>query len=206
MITGQVQQVETNPQYGFSRYNISGAWYGADKKGRLAEVGETVSFEYFDKPGKDGRTWPTIKTATFRKQGGNSPSPGAVAVPSSAQQRGHTGTYSGGASKAPAGRDTYWKDKADNDAAKEPRIAYFAALERAISFVDLALRNGAISAYEKAKATGKLEVLTALVYETTQKIMAESYAATVPAPKAASIPQPELSGDTEAEESDEEWS
>lgn len=180
MITGIVQTTDTN-QYGFTRYKVSSSWYGADAKGPpRASEGDKVTFEAFDKAGKDGRVWATIKLATFKKLASDPSVNTNSANPSNpnagAATKGNGATYSAGS------RDSYWADKAKTDEAKEPRIAYFAALDRAIAFVDLALRNGAIKAYEAAKATGKLEVLTALVYETTQRIMAEAYTQAVPAP------------------------
>src|ERR1700761_3735816 len=176
MIIGIVQTTKTN-DYGFTSYKVSSTWYGADTKGPArASEGEKVSFEAFDKPGKDGRVWPTIKLATFKKVASGS---SESSTPSTTTRTSSAATKS---NANVGGRDNYWADKGAEDAKRDPRISYFASLERAIQFVDLAMRNGAIGAYEKAKATGKLEVLTALVYETTQRIMSEAYSQEVPKP------------------------
>jgi len=177
-IKGNVQTTKTN-DWGFTSYKVSSTWYGADSKGPArASEGEWIEFEAFDKPGKEGKVYPTIKLATLKKIS-------AANIPSGSGNTndGH-GSGSAGrvANESGGSRQDYWAAKGIEDAKRDPRISYFASLERAIQFVDLALRNGAIGAYEKAKATGKLEVLTALVYETTQRIMAEAYSQEVPTP------------------------
>lgn len=199
-IIGIVQTTKTN-DYGYTSYKVSSTWYGADSKGPpRASEGETVSFDAFDKPGKEGKVYPTIKLATFKKVAVSQDQPGAT----------KSGTGSGatasGSNANGGNRQDYWASKGTEDAKRDPRISYFASLGRAIQFVDLALRNGAIGAYEKAKATGKLEVLTALVYETTQRIMAEAYTQAIPVPGnksttsaevATKLPEPELESDPE---------
>ena len=194
-IIGIVQTTKTN-DYGYTSYKVSSTWYGADSKGPArASEGEKVSFDAFDKPGKEGKVYPTIKLATFKKVPVDSGSANIGSATTGAATKANGAAFSAGS------RDSYWADKAKSDEAKEPRISYFAALDRAIAFVDLALRNGAIKAYEAAKATGKLEVLTALVYETTQRIMAEAYTQAVPdaasAPKQPRPAQAELESDPE---------
>lgn len=168
-IKGSLQTTKTN-DYGFTSVKMGGAWYGADKKGYKpdAQEGDIVEFEAF----KNNKGYDTYKTATFAKVAQSSVAGSAV--------RGVDAAVSGKTGNTGGSRDTYWADKAAEDGKRDPRISYFASLDRAIQFVDLALRNGAIGAYEKAKATGKLEVLTALVYETTQRIMSEAYSQEVP--------------------------
>ena len=61
------QTTKTN-DWGFTSYKVSGHWYGADAKGAAkAQEGDLVEFEAFDKPGKEGKVYPTIKLATFKK-------------------------------------------------------------------------------------------------------------------------------------------
>lgn len=171
-IKGALQAIKIN-DYGFASIKMGGAWYGSDKKGFKPEAneGQLVEFEAF----KNAKGYDTYKAISFKAlitantdSASSSPASTGAASPRS------------GTNFSAGSRDSYWADKAKSDESKEPRIAYFAALDRAIAFVDLALRNGAIKAYEAAKATGKLEVLTALVYETTQRIMAEAYTQQVP--------------------------
>ena len=105
-------------------------------------------------------------------------------------------------SSAGSGRDSYWSDKSAEDAKKDPRIVYQSSYDRAISFVDLAIRNGAFAALTKAKDTSKLEILQAFVDEQAERIMRQVYAAKVPAAepaKAAAVA--ELESDPE-----ESWS
>jgi len=167
---GKIQTTKTN-DYGFTSYKINGQWFGADSKGPpRASEGESVSFESFDKAGKDGKVWPTIKLATFKKivaATTASPAPAPTATVKSSYQQ----------------KEDYWAAKATEDAAKDPRIAYFASSERAIQFVDLALRNGAFikdKDWAKVKQTDKLAVLESFVDYQTARIMAASYAAKVP--------------------------
>lgn len=182
-IKAALQAKEIN-KFGYARVKVAGAWYGSDKKGSppSVEIGDIVEFDAY----KNERNYDTFKFQSFKK---------VASKPAN----------SGPADTGPvASKDEYWAAKEKNDAAKEPRINYFAALDRAISFVDLALRNGAVGAYEKAKATGKLEVLTALVYETTQRIIAEAYAQKIPAPGEATEPAEEAAEEESAEADDGE--
>lgn len=183
MIQGNVQTSKTNA-YGYTSYKIDGTWYGADaKSGPRAGEGDQVSFEAYDKPGKDGKMWPTLRLSTLVKRASTSIEAAGADEPGTGQPV--SVVKSGGYAIKQNDRDTYWADKAKSDASKDPRIAYFAALERAINFVDLAIRNGAFAAYSKAKDTAKLEVLTQFVGEQTQRIIQESYSQQVTAaPKA----------------------
>lgn len=172
-IKGQVQAREIN-DYGYLRLKVSGTWYGADKKGDSpAAVGEIIEFEAY----KNTKNYDTFKLSSLKKVAG--------AVKGAPVNPGPT-----------ASKDEYWAKKEANDAAKEPRISYYAASERAIQFVDLALRNGAIAAFAKSKETAKLDVLTALVDEQTQRILTASYN------QAAVVP--ETSGDGSQSEAGEE--
>lgn len=162
MITGLLNAKDKN-DYGYPRIQVGGKWYGSDKKGSVAHAeGDFVQFEDF----KNDRGYASFKYETLK----SAKAPAGAATTSS--------------SPTPAARrndkDDYWTKKAGDDAAREPRIAYFASLERAIQLVDLAIRAGAFGALEKAKPEKKLGILQALVEETTLKIMAASYAAVVP--------------------------
>lgn len=174
-IKGNVQTTKTN-DWGYTSYKVSSTWYGADSKGPpRASEGELVEFEAFDKPGQGGKVYPTIKLATFRKVAAQTTveSPGATGN-SNAKSSGNVSSQSSGT------RDTYWSDKAAEDAKKDPRIAYQSSYDRAISFVDLAIRNGAFEALGKAKQTAKLEILQAFVDEQAERIMRQVYVAKVP--------------------------
>lgn len=189
------------PKFGFVGIKVGGKWYGCDQKNFSppAAIGDIVEFEEFS----NAKGYATYKSQGFKKVAT------AAASGSSDTNAGNGSVSSGRVVNETAGnRQDYWTAKGSEDAKRDPRISYFASLERAIQFVDLALRNGAIGAYEKAKATGKLEVLTALVYETTQRIMAEAYTQAVPVlvdAKAKSVitdktideVQPELESDPE---------
>jgi hypothetical protein len=196
-VTGQIQTTKTN-DYGFTSYKVNGSWFGADTKGPpRASEGETVSFEAYDKAGKDGRVWPTIKLASFKK---SAPAGLAQAV-----------TPPGTPYVAPAGsKDTYWADKAKTDEARDPRISYQGALERAIAFADLAFRAAALP-LPKAD-NKKLDVLAAFVDETANRFLAQTYAATVPMLKPAVKLSVTPGGEVAAEavdlaaETDEDWS
>ena len=118
-IRGTLEKKETN-DWGYTTVWVSKTRYGADKKGQIpAEVGDLVEFTAFDKPGKDGKVWPTVQLATFRKVSGSSAgndSGSSAAVPA-AQTRSAAPANSGS-------RDTYWADKAAEDSKKDPRIVY----------------------------------------------------------------------------------
>lgn len=177
MIKGQLTKSETNG-YGYTTVWVSGTRYGSDAKGKIfANVGDTVEFDAFDKEGKDGRMWPTFKLQTFKKAVETS-----VGTPTASVSSGNASKP--GVSQGST-RDTYWSDKAAEDAKRDPRISYQGAYDRALTFADLALRNGAFAALGKAKDTAKLGILEAFVSEYADKIMSQTYSATVPAPKAA---------------------
>lgn len=203
MIRGTLEKQETN-SYGYTTIWVSKTRYGSDKKGAVsASIGDQVSFEAFDKPGKDGRTWPTFQYSTFKKEAGNTDS-GPSASPA--------GGYSPAAGRSntlPAGRDTYWSDKEAKDAVREPRITYQASYERAVRFVDMAIRNGAFEALAKAKPTARLEILHAFVDEVTERIMKAVYAAGVPTsygkPQGDKVVDAAPVADAEVE-SEEQWS
>lgn len=197
MITGIVQTTRTN-DYGYTSYKISSTWYGGDSKGPArASEGEKVSFEAFDKPGQSGKVYPTIKLATFKKvsaaTGGNAAT--STSVSSGNSQTGSTGT-----------RDSYWADKAAEDAKKDPRIVYQSSYERAILFVDLAIRNGAFEALAKAKSTARLEILQAFVDEQAGRIMRNVYSAEVPGKEVTTSEQVATNVPADEPEQEEQWS
>lgn len=157
MIKGQVQSRELN-NYGFLRIKVSGKWYGADKKGEHpVQAGELVEFDSYLKDNK----YETFKFQSLKKI---------------------EGAKAGAAiDKGPAAsKDEYWADKEARDVAKEPRINFYAAFERATGFVALAFQVGALKSLAGAKETTKLDILTALVDEQTQRILNASYAQEAP--------------------------
>lgn len=165
MITGQFQTVKFN-NYGYPSIKVGGTWYGGDKKVKPTfSEGDLVELDAY----KNAKGYDTYKTDSLKlvtaqadvKTAG--PAIGAV-------------TYVG--AKTPYGqKEGYWANKAVEDKAKEPKIAYFASLERAIAYIDLAIRAGAFKALEKAKDADKLAILEAFVTETTQRFIDESYVA-----------------------------
>lgn len=202
MITGIVQTTRTN-DYGYSSYKISSTWYGADSKGPpRASEGEKVSFEAFDKPpGKEGKVYPTIKLATFKKVAAS-----PTTETGSSNQSASTSTAGKSVLGATAGRDTYWSDKAAEDAKKDPRIVYQSSFERAILFVDLAIRTKCFQALEKAKETEKLGILQAFVDEQAERIMGQVYAAKIPELGNKGTTSEQVVTDIPATTAEEDWS
>jgi hypothetical protein len=217
-IKGTLTKFETN-NYGYTVIWVQGTRYGSDKKGTIqAQVGDTVEFEAFNKPDKSdpNKSWPTFQYQTFRKSQNND---GLVSVPVSA-------AVAAVAASSPAkmvhgasanNRDSYWSDKEARDIKKderyqaeiEPRIVFQSSYKLAVDFVDLALRNGAFAALEKAKPTAKLEILQAFVSEQALRIMGDAYAASVPSTtlKAVLAEALELDSDLPASEADDsQWS
>jgi hypothetical protein len=178
---GTIEGVNTN-KWGFTGYMIGGKWLNCDRKGITGfSRGDAVEYETYLAKGK----YETIKADSLK----------AVVVPAVVlppQISSQVVTLPG--IRTPSAyqqKEAYWADKAENDAAKEPRIAYFAAFERAVAFVDLALRNGAFTAFAKAKDSAKLDILTAFVDEQALRIMSNSYYAEAPPPLVSKDPPPE---------------
>jgi hypothetical protein len=156
-VKGQVQKREVN-KYGYLRLKISGAWYGADKKGDHPVVeGDVVEVDAY----QNEKGFETFKLASLRKVSG--------ATAGKAVDQGPV-----------ASKDEYWAAKEARDLEKEPRINYYAAFERAVLFTQLAIAAGAFEAIKKAKETAKLDILTAFVDEQTQRILAGSYSQEAP--------------------------
>lgn len=205
MITGIVQTTRTN-DYGYSSYKISSTWYGADSKGPpRASEGEKVTFEAFDKPGKEGKVYPTIKLATFRKV--SATNSGSAGESANANTSG--ASVGGGVSGRATGsgtKDSYWSDKAAEDAKKDPRIVFQSSYERALLFARLAIDTKCFEALEspKIKSVDRLSVLTAFVDEQAARIFKAVYAASVPTAEVTKVteqPKAELESDPE-----ESWS
>lgn len=175
-IRGTLEKKETNT-YGYTTVWVSKTRYGADKKGPIpAEVGDQVEFEAFEKAGTGGsagRTFPTVQLSTFRKLPSDSQS-----VPSANTGNGAAPTVN--TAGAYQSRDSYWGDKAVEDAKKDPRIVFQSSYERALIFAKLAIDTKCFEALEKAKPTARLEVLTAFVDEQAARIFKAVYAAEVP--------------------------
>lgn len=200
MIKGQVQSAEMN-DWGFPRIKVAGTFYGGDKKASIPGgivAGDTVEFEAYDKQ-KGDKSYPTFKYQSLRKLEGAAAAtavvPGAI-VPSNARS----------ATPSAAGRESYWSDKAAEDAKRDPRISYQGAYDRALTFADLAIRTKCFEALEKAAATKRLGILEAFVSEYADKIMQQTYAATVPAAKAVSVVADETADTIGDGESEAQWS
>lgn len=189
-IKGAIQSKEIN-DYGFARIKVSGTWYGGDKKGDISSEihsGDIVEFEAYEKEGKNGKFYSSFKSQSLKKV--------------SAAKAGAP------VDKGPvASKDEYWATKEARDIAKDPQIAYQGSYDRALTFADLALRNGAFDALAKAKPTARLEVLQAFVEEQAVRIMGLVYAAQVPAKTAQPTSAVDASEETEEEVEDEtSWS
>lgn len=206
-IKGQLQDLQVN-DWGYARVKVSGTYYGADKKGQLnVVVGDFVELDAYEKTGTNGKQYPTFKYQSIKRTGGpdsavqtanQAPGPGV-----SGNNQASRAPNSGGAS---SGRESYWSDKAAEDAKRDPRISYQGAYDRALTFADLALRNGAFLAFGKAKDTAKLGILEAFVSEYADKIMQQTYAATVPAARTLT-PAVDETADTIGDgESEAQWS
>lgn len=152
-VTGVIEVVAGPNKGGFFSIKIGDTWHGAGKARPPFEKGANVSFEAYVKDGK----YSTIKG------------------PISAVGSGSTSTGPSTTKSTYQAKDDYWaaKEKYDREVV-QPRITYLAAFERAVGFADLALRNGALAALEKAKPVEKLDILQAFVDEQTDKIIAKS--------------------------------
>lgn len=157
-IKDQAQAIETN-DYGYLRIKLSGKWYGADKKGGSPiQAGDLIEIDTY----QNQKGYDTFKFASLKKIAGAVAGAAPIA-------------------KGPAAsKDEYWTDKEARDLAKEPRINFYAAFERAVGFVALAFQVGALKSLAGAKETAKLDILTALVDEQTQRILNASYAQEAP--------------------------
>lgn len=216
-INGQLTKFETN-NYGYSVIWVKGTRYGSDKKGTInAQVGDEVSFEAFNKPdNKDqNKSWPTFQFQTFRKVDGAVATPGNAGAVSGVAANNVPASASTKITLVAGGRDAYWSDKEARDIEKderyqtetEPRIVFQSSYKLAVAFADLALRNGAFAALEKAKPTAKLEILQAFVSEQATRIMGEAYAAQQPSAAPAAVVVADLQSDLpEADADDSAWS
>lgn len=212
MIKGQLQDLQVN-DWGYARVKVSGTYYGADKKGAVnVAVGDFVELDAYEKTGTNGKQYPTFKYQSIKKveDTGRSIASAATLVPAisgaTASRPVVTVPYAVEAQL----RAAYWAGKEAKDDARDPRISYQGAYDRALTFADLALRNGAFAALGKAKDTAKLGILEAFVSEYADKIMQQTYAAQVPkappaTPQLTSETSDEVSGDAAAE-SEGTWS
>lgn len=193
-VKGRVEFVKKN-DYGFYSIKIGEKWYSASKKNPGVSKGDLVSGSYFIKDEK----WATLKgdlEVLEDSPGGDDSDDEAPTAKKSAYKK---PAYSGGSN-----RDEYWTKKAETDAAKEPRIAYFAALERAILAAGVALENGAFN-LEKAKPADRLKVIEAYIEHLVGKYTEAANNAGKPAPKAEEEESEQSEEATETEESDESW-
>lgn len=195
MTTGIVKFIDAN-KFGYTpTLNVNGVKYGGDTKldraSNLSAIqsikqGDTVEFESFSTE-SNGKTYQKYKAASLKIV----PADKATTAAAASGAR----NFGNGSAATPA---------VDWDA-KDARISYQGALERAIRFTDLALKYLALP-LPKAD-NKKLEVLQAFVDEQALKYHTDSYAATTPAKKAAKVLQAKDPPETEqVAETDEDWS
>lgn len=193
LVKGIAKFIDPN-KYGYTpTLSVNGAKYGGDTKLDKArnfpdiQKGDTVEFESFDSD-YNGKNYPKYKAQTLK----------IVPKDASAAASGARNFGNGVASK-----EVDWD-------AKDARISYQGALERAILFADLAFRTNALPLPNANNK--KLEVLQAFVDEQALKYHTDSYASTTPAKKAAKVSAPAQGAAEEREpgsddaEGDENWS
>lgn len=178
-VTGIIEVVAGPNKGGFYSIKIGDTWHGAGKIRPDFAKGTNVSFDAYLKDGK----YSTIKGPI---------TPVATSSASTGQSTAKS-TYQA--------KEDYWASKEKHDReVVQPRITFLAAYERAIAFTDLAIRSGTLSVLEKAKATEKLDILTAFVDEVTDKIIAKSNG------KPAKVAVADADGDEQdPDDSNEEW-
>lgn len=179
-VTGIIEVVGGPNTGGYYSLKVGGVWHGAGKSRPGFEKGANVSFDAYLKDGK----YSTIK--------------GSITAASAAPE--FTGQST--AKSSYQAKDDYWaaKEKYDREVV-QPRITYLAAFERAVAFADLALRNGALAALEKAKPVEKLDILQAFVDEQTDKIIAKSNGK----PPKAGVSVDSDPNEQNPDDSNEEW-
>lgn len=162
---GVVKYIDGPNNYGFYSMKIGDTKYGLGKSRPQFAVGDTVEFDYYLKDGK----YATVKGPVSKAEGAPAPKP----------PQGSAG----------GSRDGYWadKDKYDREV-KEPRIAFYAAYERAVLFTELAIKSGAFPALEKAKAADKLGLLESFIEDKTSELITASDPTANTRTKAASEP------------------
>lgn len=175
--SGVVQKINKNGG-GFYGVRVNNEWFGLSKSAPKFQEGDSVSFEYYLKDDK----YKTVKGSVDVK---------AAEPPTETKQQSAGGKHY---------RDTYWNDKAAADAAKEPRIAYQGAYERAVEVFKIVEAKGGYPAIEKAKAANKLGVIRALIEAEADHIMALAWNAKAPAEGVKGTDAPEPAKESEAEE------
>lgn len=195
-VTGKVQFIDAN-KFGYSpSLKVNGVKYGGDTRGLLPSgisQGTDVTFEAFETE-SNGKSYTKYKLQSLKVSTGPAPSAKSSAT---------------GVSAGTGSRDTYWSDKDAKDSAKEPRIVYLAAFERAVALATLVLAKEALPLPKDAK--NRLDPILAFVDEQTQRILEATFAAKVPgATTAAEAPQDDESTDgadaSDGKTAEEEWS
>lgn len=151
-ITGIIEAVAGPNKGGFYALKVDGNFYNLPGRNETPSVakGQNVTFGFYLKDGK----YKTIK--------------GPVTLVPSAWAAPVNGT---GNAVANGGRDSYWANREAEAVSRDARISYFAAYERALGLVTLAIANGAFPSLEKAKPAAKLDVLKAFVEATAEEII-----------------------------------
>lgn len=172
-ITGVIEAVAGPNKGGYYALKVGGAFYNLSKK-EAPEVqkGQNVTFGFYLKDDK----YKTVK--------------GPVTVVGAPQAPGPAPQGSNGSGSA--GQSAYWAKREAGEAERDARISYFAAYERALGFVQLAIAQGAFPSLEKAKPAQKLDVLSAFVADVTQKLIANANGKDVEPVKTADPANPQF--------------
>lgn len=196
-VTGKVQFIDAN-KFGYSpSLKVNGVKYGGDTKGQLPSgisQGTNVTFEAFETE-SNGKSYAKYKLQSLKVVTGPAPSAKSSAT---------------GFSAGLGSRDTYWADKDAKDSAKEPRIVYLAAFERAVALATLVLAKEALPLPKDAK--NRLDPILAFVDEQTQRILEATFAAKAPGATTADETSQddgdsaEGAAESEGKTAEEEWS
>lgn len=182
-IKGKIEAVSEN-KAGYWAIKVNGDWYGTGAKDEPGfGKGDLVSFDYYK---KDGR-WLQVKGEIEAAKGGS-------------KSGGTSGARSSGGDK-----DGYWNAKAAADAAREPRIAFQGAFERAIEVFKIADAKGAYPSLEKVKPAERLGAIRALVEAEALHIMQLSWNAVIPGATEKVADDEEDGDESSDEDGDDKW-
>jgi len=155
-VSGVVEVITGPNKGGYYSIKVGGVWHGIGKMPPAFQKGAQVSFNAYLKDGQ----YSTVK--------------GPIAVVDAPPPTKADTSPPAPRHPVDQAKDNYWRNKEKGDAAKDARISFFAAYERALGFVQLAIANGAFPKVEKAKPADKLDVLRAFVLEVTNELVALS--------------------------------
>jgi hypothetical protein len=177
-VTGIVEAVAGPNKGGFYALKVGGAFYNLSSKSPPSvQKGSNVSFSFYLKNDK-------YKTVS-----------GEVSTVASAPAAAAPAANGSGS----AGQSAYWAKREAGESDRDARISYFAAYERALGFVQLAIAQGAFPSLEKAKPAAKLDVLKAFVAEVAADIIASANGKEVEVVKAPADVGTEAAGDSWSE-------